>query len=135
MTSLLDQEMKKILLSAKSIAVVGHSDKYYRTSYQIASYLRDVGYRVIPVNPKLKSIDGEICFPDLASVDEKIDVVNVFRRSEYLLDIVKESKEINANAVWSQLGVFDPMAREFALANQVELIMNQCIMVEHRRLV
>jgi uncharacterized protein len=130
-----DEQMKKMLLSAKTIAVVGHSDKQYRTSYQIADYLRQVGYLIIPVNPSISTVNGDIGFPDLMSIGQKIDIVNVFRRSEYLLEVVEQAHKINAGGVWSQLGVFDNESGKLADQYAMNLVMNRCIMVEHRRLI
>ena len=135
MFSATDQQMKEMLTTAKTIAVLGHSDKPYRTRYQIAKYLTMVGYRVIPVKPTLTEIDGDKCFPDLASIEEKIDIVNVFRRSEYLHDIMQESFDLGLKNIWAQLGVVDEFAGIFAKKNNVRLVMDRCIMVEHRRLI
>lgn len=135
MFSATDEQMKEMLTAAKTIAVLGHSDKPYRTSYQIAHYLRMVGYRVIPVNPTVSEIDGNKCYPNLASIEEKIDIVNVFRRSEYLHDIMQNTFDLGLKNIWTQLGVVDEFAGIFAKKNKVRLVMDRCIMVEHRRLI
>ena len=129
-----DYEMQKMLEDAKVIAVVGHSDKPYRTSYQIANYLRNAGYTVYPVNPTVDEIDGEKSYASLDEIPEPIDIVDVFRRSEYLKGVVEDSIAANAKAVWSQLGVVDFDAAENAVQAGLDMVMDLCIKVEHRRL-
>ncbi len=127
-------ELRNLLETARTIAVVGHSDKPFRTSYRIASYLREVGYEVYPVNPALTDIDGQKVYPDLASVPVPIDIVDVFRRSEHLDDIVKEAIQVGAKAVWAQVGVEDAQAAATAEAAKLPMVMDRCIMVDHRSL-
>jgi predicted CoA-binding protein len=91
-----DKAMREVLINAKVIAVVGHSDKPDRTSYHIAQFLRGVGYKVYPVNPGVSAIDGQPCYSSLKDVPEPVDIVNVFRRSEYLSAIVDEAIAVNA---------------------------------------
>ncbi len=132
---LTDNQMRDLLTRLHVIAVVGHSDNPGRTSYQIAQYLRRVGYKVYPVNPTVSEIDGEKCYPDLASVPEPIDIVNVFRRSEYLADIFDEAMEVGAKSVWAQLGVVDILLEAKAEDLGYPLVMDSCIKVVHARLV
>lgn len=129
-----DKAMRDVLTNAKVIAVVGHSDQPHRTSYQIAQYLRRAGYTVYPVNPTVSSIDGQQSYASLADVPEPIDIVNVFRRSEYLHDIVDDAIRVGAKAIWAQLGVVDEAARQKALAAGLDVAMDVCIKVEHLRL-
>ncbi len=129
-----DTQLRELLAKARVIAVVGHSDKPHRTSYQIARYLRRAGYRVIPVNPTVNSIDGEPAYPTLADVPEPIDIVNVFRRSEHLPGIVEAAAAVGAKAVWAQLGVYHEAAARFAEEAGLLLVMDRCIKIEHRRL-
>ncbi len=126
--------LTNLLTKAHVIAVVGHSDRPFRTSYQIAAYLRRAGYKVYPVNPEVSNIDGEICYPSLADVPEPIDIVNVFRRSEFLADVVEQAAAVKAKAVWAQLGVHSNEAAQAAETAHLPLIMDACIKVEHRRL-
>lgn len=126
--------MRDVLKNAKTIAVVGHSDKSHRTSYQIADYLRAVGYTVYAVNPTVDEIDGEPSYASLADIPEPIDIVNVFRRSEYLADVVQEAIDTGTTAIWAQLGVDDPSARDMALSAGIHIATNRCIKVEHMRL-
>ncbi len=126
--------MRDVLKDAKIVAVVGHSDKPHRTSYRIAQYLRRAGYTVYPVNPTVTEIDGERSYATLADVPEPIDIVNVFRRSEYLSDVVAEAIDVGAKAVWAQLGVHDDDAVQQADAADMTIVTDACIKVEHNRL-
>lgn len=126
--------IKPMLEDAKVIAVVGHSDKSFRTSYQIAQYLRDVGYTVYPVNPTIEEVNGEKSYASLADVPEAVDIVDVFRRSVFLPGVVDDAIAANAKHVWTQLGVFDKEAGEKAVKAGLGVVMDRCIMVEHRRL-
>ena len=132
--TLSDAKMRQILDTARVIAVVGHSDKPNRTSYQIAQYLRQAEYTVYPVNPTVATIDGQPSYPSLADVPEPIDIVNVFRRSEYLGEVVDEAAKVGAKAVWAQLGVYDEEASRKAETAGMDMVMDKCIKVEHRRL-
>jgi predicted CoA-binding protein len=129
-----DADLHALLESARVIAVVGHSDNPSRTSYRIAAYLRQAGYTVYPVNPTVQTIDGQPCYPSLEAVPEPIDIVDVFRRSEYLLGVVEDAIAVGAKAVWAQLGVTHPDARQLAEAADLPLVMDRCIKIEHRRL-
>jgi uncharacterized protein len=129
-----DDTLRGLLAPARTIAVVGHSHKPERPSYQIAQYLRRVGYRVYPVNPGLSAIDGEPCYRSLLDVPEPIDIVNVFRRSEFLPDAVDEAIQVGAKSVWAQLRIHHPDAVAKAAAADLPLVMNLCIKIEHRRL-
>ncbi|MBI3158628.1 MAG: CoA-binding protein [Chloroflexi bacterium] len=129
-----DAVIKTTLETARVIAVVGHSDDPNRTSYQIAQYLRRAGYTVYPVNPAVQSIDGQPSYPSLADVPEPIDIVDVFRRSEYLAGVVEEAIAVGAKSVWAQLGVYDEAAGEAAERAGLTMVMDACIKVEHVRL-
>lgn len=129
-----DAAMSDVLRQARTIAVVGHSDNPGRTSYQIAQFLRQVGYTVFPVNPLLTQIDGEVCYASLADVPQPIDIVNVFRRSEFLPGVVAEAITVKARAVWAQLGVEDAAAMQQALDAGLSMAMDRCIKVEYWRL-
>ena len=129
-----DSTMSTILANAHVIAVVGHSDKPYRTSYQIAHYLRRAGYRVIPVNPSVDEIDGEKCYTSLADIPEPVDIVDVFRRAEHLPGVVQEAIDVGAGAVWGQLGIYHAEATALAETHDLPLVMDRCIKIEHLRL-
>lgn len=129
------QEKKQLLDNAKVIAVVGLSDNPERPSHRVARYLQDQGYKVIPVNPRLDEVLGEKSYPDLKSIPVPIDIVDIFRRSEELHDIVKEARELNIPAVWVQVGIdCAEDTLELARENNMQLVKDCCIMVEHKRL-
>jgi uncharacterized protein len=129
-----DAELHDLLAASRTIAVVGHSDKPYRDSHNVAQYLRSAGYVVYAINPNLRSVAGDIAYPDLRRLPERIDIVNVFRRSEHLPQIVEDAIAIGARAVWAQLGIANNTAAERAQAAGLLLIMNRCIQIDHRRL-
>ncbi|HEY9602553.1 MAG TPA: CoA-binding protein [Allocoleopsis sp.] len=129
-----DEAMRDVLTNARVIAVVGHSDKPERTSYRIAQFLREVGYTIYPVNPMVSEIDGQPSYASLKDVPEPVDIVNVFRRSEYLPEIVEEAIAIQAKTLWTQLGVFDETSAQKALNAGLNVVMDACIKVEYLRL-
>jgi hypothetical protein len=129
-----DSHIKALLTEARVIAVVGHSNRPHRTSYQIAQYLRRAGYIVYAVNPTINMIDGQKVYSQLADIPEPIDVVDVFRRSEYLPEVTREAIAVGAKAVWGQLGVWHDEAERLAEESGMPLIMDLCIKVEHARL-
>ena len=128
-------DLRELLLKARVIAVVGYSDKPYRTSYRIGQYLRNAGYKVYPVNPTISEIDGLPCYSNLAAIPEPIDIVDVFRRSEYLAQIVDEAIAVGAKAIWTQLGVVDEAAAQKADEAGLDVVMDRCIMVDHGLLI
>jgi uncharacterized protein len=132
--TLSDSQIRSLLTSSGRIAVVGHSDKPNRDSYTVADYLRRAGYRVYAVNPAIRTVAGDPAYPDLRSLPEPIDIVNVFRRSEHLPQIVADAIAIGARALWTQFGVVDHAAAERARAAGLVVVMDRCIRVEHVRL-
>ena len=129
-----DAKLRDLLATSRTIAVVDHSDKPHRDSYRIARYLREAGYRVYAVNPRLATIDGQPVYPDLRSLPEPIDIVDVFRRAVFLPTVVDEAITIRARAVWAQLGVSHPAAEARARAAGLFVVSNRCILVERERL-
>ena len=125
---------EKILNSSRIIAVVGLSSKPDRPSYKVASHLKEQGYKIIPVNPTEKEILGELCYPDLASIPESVDVVDVFRRSEEVPPIVEEAIRIGAKALWMQEGVINEEAAARAREAGLMVIMDKCMRKEHQKL-
>lgn len=123
----------ELLVKGRTIAVVGLSPNPERDSHRVASYLKEAGYRIIPVNPTVDEVMGERCYPDLKSVPEPIDIVDIFRRSEYVPQVVEESIEIGVRGVWMQDGVVNEDAAEKARAAGIAVVMDNCIMREHRR--
>ena len=130
-----DQVMKDILLSTKTIASVGLSSNTEKESYWIASYLKDQGYHVIPVNPTATEIFGEKAYPNLESVPEKIDVVQVFRKSEDVLPIVEDAIKVGAKVVWMQEGIVNYEAAQKAREAGLQVVMDACMRATHRRLI
>jgi predicted CoA-binding protein len=130
-----DQMMKDILLTTKTIASVGLSSNQEKESYWIVSYLKDQGYRVIPVNPTADEILGEKAYPDLESVPEKIDVVQVFRKPEDVPPVVDSAIKIGAKVVWMQEGIVNEEAAQKARAAGLRVVMDACMRVTHRRLI
>lgn len=125
---------EKILKSSRTIALVGLSPKPDRPSYRVASYLKEQGYNIIPVNPAEKEILGETCYPDLASVPMSIDVVDIFRRSEEVPSIMAEAIRIGARAVWMQEGVINEEAANRAREAGLMVVMDKCMLKEHLNL-
>ena len=129
-----DSEIKKILDSAENIAIVGLSDSPEKPSYGVAKYLISSGYNIFPVNPKYDSILGAKCYKSLNDIDEKIDIVDVFRRPEHILPVAEKAIEIEARVLWMQLGIINEEAAKLAHEAGLDVIMDRCIKVEHRRL-
>ena len=129
-----DKEMKEILLSTRTIASVGLSSNQEKESYWIVAYLKEQGYRIFPVNPTATEILGEKAYPDLSSIPEKVDVVQVFRKPEDVPPVVDEAIKIGAKVVWMQEGVRHEEAARKARAAGLQVIMDACMRATHRRL-
>ena len=127
--------VRDILEKSKIIAVVGLSPKPERDSHEVAKYLQDQGYRIVPVNPRADTILGEKSYPDLASIPEKVDVVDIFRRSDDVPPVVDQAIDIGAKAVWMQLGIVNEAAAAKAREAGLGVVMDRCMLVEHRNLV
>ncbi|GGK17919.1 CoA-binding protein [Caldalkalibacillus thermarum] len=125
------EEIKEILTKYKRIAVVGLSDNPHRTSYQVAEYMQQAGYEIIPVNPMITESLGQKAYPSLKDVPGKIDIVNVFRHSEDTVEPAKEAVEIGAKVLWLQLGIVNEEAFRIASEAGLKVIMDRCIKVEH----
>lgn len=130
-----NQTLKGILESAKTIAVVGLSANPERTSHQIAKIMQEIGYRIIPVNPALVSVLGEKAYPSLTDIPEKIDIINVFRRPEYLPSIAKEATLTDCSIFWAQQGIVNEEAYHYLKERDFTVIMDMCIKVVHAVLV
>jgi predicted CoA-binding protein len=129
-----DEELKKLLETARTIAVVGLSPRPERPSHRIARRLQDWGYRIIPVRPALDSVLGEKAYARLRDVPTGIDIVDVFRAASQLEPIVDECIEMRLPALWIQLGIVNQRAAERARAAGIFTVMDRCITVEYRRL-
>ena len=127
-------EISKILRDSKNIAVVGLSPKANRPSNQVARYLIDAGYNVIPVNPGQSEILGKKCYPDLESIKEHIDIVDIFRKQEDIPPIVESAIQINATVIWMQQGIFNEAAATVAREAGLKVIMDRCLKVDHMNL-
>ena len=123
-----------ILRQYRTVAVVGASSNPERESYGVARYLQEHGYRVIPVNPGETEVLGERAYPDLRSIPEPVEVVDVFRKAEYVPGIVEEAIAIGAKAVWMQSGIRHEAAAERARAAGLEVVMDRCMRTEHRKM-
>ncbi len=122
------------ILNLKNIAVVGISDDPERPSHFVASFLESHGYNIIPVNPKLTEWEGKKCYPDLLSIPEKVDVVDIFRRSEAVPPIVDEAIKIKTKVVWMQEGIVNEEAATKARNAGIEVVMDRCMKKEYQRL-
>jgi hypothetical protein len=128
------EPIPRILAATRVIAVVGLSDNPARDSYQVAEYLRRSGYRVIPVNPRLRDWQGERAYASLREVPEPIDLVDVFRRSEAVPAVVEEAIAVGAKTVWMQEGVVHAAAAARAREAGLDVVMDRCILKEHLKL-
>jgi len=124
----------KLLKTAKTIAVVGISAKEERDSHRVAKYLKEHGYRIIPVNPGLAEVLGEPCYPNLRAVPEHIDVVDIFRSIDAIPGIVDDAIAVGADAVWMQLGLVHEEAAAKSRKAGLTVVMNRCTKIEHGKL-
>ena len=122
----------ELLSRAKTIAVVGLSDSPLRPSHGVSAYLQAQGYRIIPVNPQIAEALGEKSYPSLVDIPEKIDVVDVFRRPEFVDEIVEQAIQLKIPAMWLQEGVINERAAEKARKAGMFVVMDHCILKEHR---
>ena len=127
-------EIAQHLKNARSIAVVGLSDNPLRASYGVSSYMQRHGYRIIPVNPRIQQVLGEKAYPNLRAVPANVDIVNIFRRSEYVEEIVLEAIARKVALIWMQEGVVHEEAAEKARQAGIFVIMDQCILKQHQAL-
>jgi len=126
--------LRRILRENRVIAVVGLSADWFRPSYFAAKYMLEHGYRVIPVNPKYPEILGQRCYKSLREVPEKIDIVDIFRKTQDVMPIAEEAIAVGARVLWQQLGVKNEEAAARARAAGLEAVMDRCVKIEHGRL-
>ncbi|MEE8347764.1 MAG: CoA-binding protein [Dehalococcoidia bacterium] len=124
----------EVLRKYRTVAVVGISSREDRPSYRVARYLKEQGYRIIPVNPRETEVLGERCYPDLCSVPEAVEVVDVFRRARLAPRVVAEALYVGAKVVWMQEGIVHAAAARRARAAGLAVVMDRCMMAEHRKL-
>jgi predicted CoA-binding protein len=122
----------ELLKNAKTIAVVGLSDNALRPSHGVASYMQSRGYRIIPVNPRIDSSLDEKAYASLLDVPEKVDIANIFRRPEFVQEIVDQAIELKVPAIWMQEGVIHENAAAKARQAGIFVVMDRCILIEHR---
>ena len=122
----------EILQRAKTIAVVGLSDNPLRPSHGVAAYLQTQGYRIVPVNPQIQAALGEKAYPSLLDVPEKIDIVDIFRRPEFVEEVIDQAIQLKVPAVWMQEEVIHEKAAQKARAAGLFVVMDRCILLEHR---
>ena len=131
-----DQALRQILEEARVIAVVGESNDHYYTSYQVAQYLKQMGYTVYPVNPTIAEVDGEKAYPSVQAVPEPVDVVDVFRNGAYLGEVADDAIAAHAKVLWAQLDVVSPDQKpeEKAIRAGLKVVSDHCMRTEHERL-
>ncbi len=127
-------ELRRILKTNHTIAVVGLSADWYRPSYFAAKYMQEHGFRIIPVNPKYEEILGEKCYPNLKAIPEPVDIVDVFRKPDDCVPIAQDAVAIGAKVLWLQLGVVNEEAARVAEAGGLEVVMDRCVKIEYARL-
>jgi predicted CoA-binding protein len=130
--SALTMTMEEILRRYHTVSIVGLSDKPERASNQIGQYLQEHGYTIIPINPACKEVLGETCYPDLSSVPQKVEIVDIFRRPEEVPPIVDEAIKIGAKVVWMQKGIINEEAAATAREAGLEVVMDHCMMEQHQ---
>jgi predicted CoA-binding protein len=126
--------LRRILKECRVLAVVGLSAQWHRPSYFAAKYMMEHGYRVIPVNPQYKEVLGQKCYASLREIPEKVDLVDVFRKTADVLPIAEDAIAIGARVFWQQLGVTNEAASALARSKGLETVMDRCVKIEHARL-
>ncbi len=126
--------LRRILRSSRTIAIVGLSAEWHRPSFFAAKYMQEHGYRVIPVNPRYDEILGERCHASLTTIEDPVDIVDVFRRTEDVMPIAEQAIAIKAKCLWQQIGVKNEPAAALAAAAGLDVVMNRCVKIEHGRL-
>lgn len=122
-----------LLKKAKTIAVVGLSDSPFRPSHGVSAYMQSQGYKIVPVNPTIENTLGEDSYPSLLDVKEKVDIVDIFRRSQFVPDVVDQAIQLKVPVIWMQEGVVHEAAAEKARKAGITVIMDRCILKEHRK--
>ncbi|HCX87048.1 MAG TPA: CoA-binding protein [Gammaproteobacteria bacterium] len=130
------ENIRRILVEKKVIAVVGLSANWWRPSFFAAKYMQDHGYRIIPVNPNYEEILGETCYPSLEAIpkDIGVEIVDVFQKPEAATDVAKSALAIGARVLWLQIGVINEEAKQIAEHGGLDVVMNRCVKIEHGRL-
>ena len=126
--------LRRILTSARSLAVVGISANWYRPSYFAAKYMLDHGYRIYPVNPNYAEVLGQRCYPDVASIPEAVDIVDCFRKPNEIVPRADAAVAKGAKVLWMQLGIRNEEAAKIATAAGLDVVMDRCVKIEHARI-
>ncbi|MGB2697528.1 MAG: CoA-binding protein [Candidatus Zixiibacteriota bacterium] len=129
-----DEKIRELLTQSTTIAVVGLSQNPSRPSYGVANYLKKQNYRIIPVNPTQPEILGEKSYPTLSDIPEKVDIVDIFRRPEFVAPVVEEAIKIKAKAIWMQSGIVNHQAAQKAKEARLMVVMDKCLAVAHSTL-
>ncbi|MBL8160740.1 MAG: CoA-binding protein [Anaerolineae bacterium] len=128
------QELRDVLKSARVVAIMGLSAKPDQASYSVGRYLHSAGYTIYPVNPTISEWEGLKSYSTLADIPEKVDIVDVFRGAQHLPRIIEEAIAVGAKTVWAQLGIENPDAKTLAETNDINLVMNRCMKIEHMKM-
>ena len=126
--------LRRIMRSARTIAIVGLSAEWHRPSFFAAKYMQAHGYRIVPVNPRYPEILGERCHASLDTIDVPVDIVDVFRRTEDVMPIAEQAVAIGARCLWQQIGVRNEAAATLAAEAGLDVVMDRCVKIEHARL-
>jgi predicted CoA-binding protein len=129
---MINENLADILKSYKKIAVVGISSNPGRPSHYVSQFMKDKGYKIFPVNPGLDEVLDEKCYSSLSEISDKIDVVNIFRRAEYVYEIVDEAIKVGAKVIWMQQGIINEQAAQKAIDAGLQVVMDRCIKTEYR---
>jgi predicted CoA-binding protein len=128
-----NENIPEILNSYKNIAVIGISNKPMRPSHYVSRFMKERGYRILPVNPGLDEVMGEKCYPNLTDIPDQIEIVDIFRRPEYVDEIVDEAIEKKAKVIWMQTGILNLSAAQKALDAGIQVVMDRCMKIEYRK--
>ena len=126
--------LRRILVSSRSLAIVGISANWYRPSYFAAKYMQDHGYRIYPVNPNYTEVLGERCYPDVESIPEPVDIVDCFRKPGEIVPLARSAVAKGAKVLWMQLGIRNDDAAAIALAGGLDVVADRCVKIEHARI-
>ena len=126
--------LRRILVSSRSLAIVGISANWYRPSYFAAKYMQDHGYRIYPVNPNYTEVLGERCYPDVESIPEPVDIVDCFRKPGEIVPLARSAVAKGAKVLWMQLGIRNDDAAAIALAGGLDVVAERCVKIEHARI-
>ncbi|MFW9924241.1 MAG: CoA-binding protein [Candidatus Thorarchaeota archaeon] len=132
---MLEKDIAKILLESKTIAIVGASRDPEKAAHNVPKYLQTKGYKIIPVNPSANEILGEKAYHSLSEITEPVDIIDIFRPSEYTPEIIKEAVKLKPKLIWMQLGISNEEAKMIAKNHGIKIVMNKCMKIEHLDLI